>query len=227
MLFELKNAGTTYQRQMNKMFAHQIGRNVQVYVGDMLVKSIREDDHLSDLQETFDTLRSYNMKLNPNKYVFEMMAGKFLRFMVFQRGIKVNPKKIQAIIELAPPKTVKEVQSLNGKTVVLNRFILRATDKCLLFFRTLRKLFEWMIECQKAFEDLKAYLFSPPLLSLSKPGEELFLYLAVSPATVRAALVREEDGVQKPVYFTNRALRGAEERYPPMEKLTFTLVIAA
>ena len=67
---------------MNKIFAHQIGRNVQVYVDDMLVKSIREDDHLDDLKETFDTLRSYNMKLNPNKCAFRVMARKFLGFMV-------------------------------------------------------------------------------------------------------------------------------------------------
>ena len=78
MSFELKNAGVTYQRLMNKMFAHQIGRNVQVYVDDMLVKSLRENNHLDDLQETFDTLQSYNMKLNPSKCVFGVTNGKFL-----------------------------------------------------------------------------------------------------------------------------------------------------
>ena len=109
MPFGLKNAGATYQRLMNKMFTHQIGRNVQVYVDDILVKSLREDDHLGDLRETFDTLRSYNMKLNPNKCAFGVTAGKFLGFMVSQRGIEVNPEKIQAIMELEPPRTVKEV----------------------------------------------------------------------------------------------------------------------
>ena len=82
MQFGLKNAGAMYQRLMNKMFAHQIGRNVQVYVEDMLVKNIREDDHLDDLKETFNTLRSYNMKLNPNKCAFGVTAGKSLGFMV-------------------------------------------------------------------------------------------------------------------------------------------------
>ena len=82
MPFDLKNAGATYQRYMNKMFAQQIGRNIQVYIDDMLVKSRREDDHLKDLNETFDTLRSYNMKLNPGKCTFGVMAGKFLGFMV-------------------------------------------------------------------------------------------------------------------------------------------------
>ena len=82
MPFGLKNAGATYQRLMNKMFAQQIGRNVQVYVDDMLVKSRREEDHLEDLKETFNILRSYNMKLNPGKCAFGVTAGKFLGFMV-------------------------------------------------------------------------------------------------------------------------------------------------
>ena len=83
-------------------------------------------------------------------------------------------------MELEPPRTVKEVQSLNRKIVALNRFVSRATDRCLPFFRTLRKSFEWTDECQTAFNDLKAYLSSPPLLSPSMPGKELYLYLVVS-----------------------------------------------
>ena len=203
MLFGLKNTNATYQMLMNKMFAHQIERNVQVYVDDMLVKSQREDDHLNDLRETFDTLRSYNMKLNSSKCAFRVLAEKFLGFMVSQRGIEVNPDNIRAIMEMTPPRNVKEVQSLNNKVVALNRFMLRATDKCLPFFRMLKKSFEWTAECQQAFEDLKAYLSSPPLLSPSKPRQELFVYLVVSSAIVSAALVREEDRVQKPVYYTS------------------------
>ena len=139
MSFSLKNAGVTYQRLMNKMFAQQIGRNVQVYVNNMLVKSRREEDHLEDLRETFDTFYSYNMKLNPGKSAFGVTAGKFLRFMVSQRGIKANPNKIQAIMEMTPPRNVKEVQSLNRKIAALNRFVSKATNKCLPFFRTLKK----------------------------------------------------------------------------------------
>ena len=116
---------------------------------------------------------------------------------------------------------------MNGKIVALNRFVSRAMDKCLPFFRTLRKSFEWTDECQKAFEDLKKYLLSPPLLSPSKPREELYLYLAVSQVAVSTALIREEGGSQRPVYFISRAFRGAEERYPHMEKLAFALVAVA
>ena len=105
----LKNLSATYQRLMNKMFANQIGRNVQVYVDDMLVKIRREEYHLKDLEETFGTLRSYNMKPNSSKCTFEVTAGKFLGFMVSQKGIETNPDKIRAIVEMAPPKNVKEV----------------------------------------------------------------------------------------------------------------------
>ena len=206
------------------MFAPQIGRNVQVYVDDMLVKSRREEGHLKDLKETFDTLRSYNMKLNLGKCAFGVTVGKFLGFMVSQKGIEANPDKIRAIMEMKPPRNVKEVQSLNGKVATLNRFVSRATDKCLPFFRTLKKSFEWTDECQQAFKELKAYLSAPLLLSSSQPGEELFLYLAFSPTAVSAALFREEEKVQKPAYYASRALCGAEERYLPMEKLAFTLV---
>ena len=109
MPFGLKNAGATYKRLMNKMFTHQIRRNVQVYVDDILVKSLRKNNHLDNLQETFDTLRSYNMKLNPSKCVFGVTVRKFLGFMVSQRGIEVNSEKVWAIMELGPPRTVKEV----------------------------------------------------------------------------------------------------------------------
>ena len=94
MPFGLKNTGATYQRLVNHMFRPQIGRNVEVYVDDMLVKSVDEGSHLDDLQETFETLRRYKMKLNPSKCAFGVSSGKFLGFMVSQRGIEANPDKI-------------------------------------------------------------------------------------------------------------------------------------
>ena len=87
------------------------------------------------------------MKLNPSKCVFGVALGKFLGFMVSQRSVEANPDKVQAIMEMAPPKNIKEVQSLNSRVVALNRFVSRATDKCLPFFKILRKAFEWTDEC--------------------------------------------------------------------------------
>lgn len=94
-------------------------------------------------------------------------------------------------------------------------------------FKVLKKAFEWTDECQKAFHDLKTYLTTAPLLSPSMPSKELYLYLAVSPHAVSSALIREEGRVQKPIYYTSRTLRGAEGRYPMMEKLVFALVTAS
>ena len=117
-------------------------------------------------------------------------------------------------------------QSFTGRVVALNKFVSKATDKCLPFFKVLKKAFQWTDECQKAFQDLKMYLVVAPLLSPSVMGEELFLYLAVTPHVVSSALIREEGKVQKPVYYTSKALRGAKGRYPLIEKLAFALITA-
>ena len=171
MPFGLKNAGATYQRLVNKMFNKQIGRNMEIYVDDMLVKSKEELTHLDDLKETFTSLKKYQMKLNLSKCVFGVASGKFLGFMVSQRGIEANPEKVQAIINMASPRTVKEVQKLTGRIAALNRFVSRATDKCLPFFKTLKQAFAWTDKCKEAFQELKRYLSNPPLLSPLKEGE--------------------------------------------------------
>ena len=186
------------------MFRPQIGRNVEVYVDDMLVKSQDEVKHLDDLQETFDTLRQYNMRLNPSKCAFGVSSGKFLGFMVSHRGIEVNPDKIQAILNMEPPRNIKEIKSLTGQVAALNRFVSKATDKYLPLFKVLKKAFEWIDKCQKTFQDLKIYLTTAPLLSPFVLGEELYLYLAVTPHVVSSVLIREEGRVQRPVYYTSR-----------------------
>ena len=113
----------------------------------MLVKTKDEEKHLDDLEETFHTLYQYRMKLNPSKCVFDVSSGKFLGFMVSQKGIETNPDNIKAILEMTPPKTIKEVQSLTRRVAAFNRFVSRAIDKCLPFFKILRKAFTWMDEC--------------------------------------------------------------------------------
>jgi hypothetical protein len=227
MPFGLKNAGATFQRLLNMMFQNQIGRNVEVYVDDMLVKSIRATKHIEDLRETFRTLRKYKMKLNPMKCAFGVSLGKILGFMASQRGIEANPEKVKAVLEMEAPRKTKQLQRLTGRIAALNRFISRSTNKCLPFFKILRKAFTWSEECKEAFGKLKEYLTNPPLLSRPTEGEILYLYLAVSPSAVSSSLVKEDAGIQKPVYFTSKALHGAEERYPRIKKLAFALVISA
>jgi len=192
MPFGLKNAGATYQRLVNQVFNKQIEKNMEVYVDDMLIMSKKVESHLDDLEETFETLRWYKMRLNPTKCAFGVSLGKFLSFMVSQRGIGANPKKVKAIMEITSPRNVKEVQKLMGRVTALNRFVSGVTDKCLPFFKTLKQAFAWTNDCETMFQDMKRYLSNLPLLSLSKEGEDLFLYLVVSTTIVSATLIREE-----------------------------------
>ena len=122
---------------------------------------------------------------------------------------------------MSSPRTTKEVQSLIGRVAALNRFVFKAMDKCLPFFKTLKKAFGWTEECETTFQELKHYLSNPPLLSPSKDGENLFLYLAVSVTAVSAALIKEESKVQLSMYYVSQAFQGAEARYLRIKKITF------
>ncbi|XP_038974505.1 uncharacterized protein LOC120105822 [Phoenix dactylifera] len=126
---------------------------------------------------------------------------------------------------MVPQKTVKEVQRLTGQIAALGRFVSRSAERCLPFFKILKrpKDFLWSEECQQAFEELRRLLASPPLLTKPQQGELLYLYLAVSPVAVSSVLLREENKLQRPVYYTSRVLRDAETRYFKLEKTTFAL----
>lgn len=126
---------------------------------------------------------------------------------------------------MQPPKNTKEVKRLVGRVAVLNRFISWVIDKCFPIFPLLKKAFSWDEKCDKAFQDLKAHLDRLLLINQLKKCEVLYIYLSVSRMAVSSILVREEDGMQMPVYYTSQAFRGAEERYPKAEKIAFTLVI--
>ncbi|KAK0596320.1 hypothetical protein LWI29_014629 [Acer saccharum] len=213
MPFGLKNAGATYQRLVNKMFSRQIGRNMEVYVEDMLTKSITVDKHIDDLRETFDVLVRYEMKLNPAKYMFGVPSGRFLGYQVHQRGIEVNPEKIQALVKMVSPRTLN-VQKLTRCLASLSRFIAKSTDRCLPFFKALKKGkgVEWNEDCERAFQALKDYLGQAPLLPKPETGETLYMYLSVSESATSSVLVRQEEGIQKPIYYTSKALLPTETR---------------
>src|SRR5579862_4269694 len=190
------------------MFARQIGKNMEVYVDYMLTKSITTDKHVDDLRETFDVLAKYRMKLNPAKCVFGVPSGRFLGYQVHQRGIEANPDKIEALAKMVSPKTLKDVQRLIGCLASLNRFIAKSTDRCLPFFKALKKGkgVEWNEDYEKVFQALKGYLGQAPLLSKPVAGETLYIYLSVFEAATSSVLVRQENGNQKPVYYTSKAL---------------------
>nr|CAE02216.2 OSJNBb0002N06.6 [Oryza sativa Japonica Group]CAH66592.1 OSIGBa0092G14.3 [Oryza sativa] len=214
MPFGLRNAGATFARLVYKVLGKQLGRNVEAYVDDIVVKSRKAFNQAIDLQETFDSLRTAGIRLNPEKCVFGVRAGKLLGFLVSERGIEANPEKIDAIQQMKPPSSVHEVQKLAGRIAALSRFLSKTAERGLPFFKTLRGAgkFNSTPECQAAFNELKQYLQSPPTLISPPPGSALLLYLAASPVAVSAALVQETEFGQKPVYFVSEALQGAKTR---------------
>nr|XP_043611701.1 uncharacterized protein LOC122583350 [Erigeron canadensis] len=142
MPFGLKNAGATYQRLVDKVFGRQIGRNLEVYVDDMVIKSRSEEDMFVDIEETFKTLRSINMKLNPKKCSFGVEEGQFLGHVITKEGFRADPEKVKDIQNMKPPHALKEVQSLNGKLTALHRFLSKSADKSLPFFHTLKESYK-------------------------------------------------------------------------------------
>ncbi|XP_072064520.1 uncharacterized protein [Arachis hypogaea] len=226
MPFGLKNVSATYQRLMDKIFAKQIGRNIEVYVDDMVAKSTHMANHAKDLTEIFQQQRRYNMKLNQEKCAFGVQSRKFLGFMLTYRGIEANPEKCQAILNMRSPKTVKEVQQLTGRLAALARFLPRIAHRSHHFFKNLKKQekFYWSEECEAAFTELKTILSAPPILQTPEIGKPLYLYLSITNNAISSVLVTEIGKQEHPVYFVSKSLQNAETRYPKLEKLALGLV---
>ncbi|GJT21640.1 reverse transcriptase domain-containing protein [Tanacetum coccineum] len=165
MPFGLRNAGATYQRLVDKAFHKQIGKNLEVYVDDLVIKIRTEDEIVRDIEETFKTLREINMKLNPKKY------------------------KVDVVLSLPSPKCLKDVQKLNEKLASLNRFLAKSVEKSLPFFKTLKKCtkksdFHWTTEAEEAFKQMKHLIAELPMLTAPMEKEELIVYLAAAKETI-------------------------------------------
>ncbi|GJU51958.1 reverse transcriptase domain-containing protein [Tanacetum coccineum] len=216
----LKNAGSTYQRLVDKAFQKQIGRNLEVYVDDLVIKSCMEEEIIRDITETFKTLRQINMKLNPKKCTFEMQEGMFLGYKVSTNGLRACPDKADVVLSLPSPRCIKDVQELNGKLASLNRFLSKSAEKSLPFLKTLKKCtkksdFQWTQEAEAAFKQMKKLIAELPTLTAPREHEELIIHLFAAKEAISAVLMTDREGKQIPVYFVSRALRG-----PPTNKAT-------
>ncbi|KAJ0454844.1 putative nucleotidyltransferase, Ribonuclease H [Helianthus annuus] len=232
MPFGLRNAGSTYQKLMNDTFRGQISKSVEIYMDDLVVMSMEEDTMLTDIERTFQTLRSVNMKLNPGKCSFGMEEGKFLGFIVTKDGFKVNPEKVQAIERMPSPASMKDMQRLAGRLAALNRFLANHAAKSYPFIKTLRSCskkeqFQWTTEAEKAFREMKECLIQLPTLTAPCKDEPLILYLSAADNAVGAVLIVERAGVQTPIYYISKMLNDPETRYSIMEKLVLALVHAS
>jgi hypothetical protein len=177
----LKNVGSTFSRLTKEVLKNKVGHTIFTYVDDIVVASKSMENHLSDLAETFANMHEARLRLNPEKCIFGIRQGKILCYLVSHRGIEANPTKIQAIMDMAPPQSTKDIKQLTRRLAALNRFISKSAERSLPFLKTLRgvKDFVWGPEQAVAFESLKQHLSD--LATLTSPDPALpLLYIAAS-----------------------------------------------
>jgi hypothetical protein len=193
MPYGLLNALPTFARAMNVTLGDSVRDIVEVYVDDIVVKTRESISLLENLAQVFDKLRATSTKLNPKKCVFGVSAGKLLGFLVSHRGIEANPDKVRAIEAMRPPAHLKDVQRLTGSLAALSRFISRLAERALPFFKLMRGSgpFTWTEEAERAFQEMKQYLTSLPVLVAPDPGGTLFHYLAATAEVISMVLVTE------------------------------------
>jgi hypothetical protein len=172
-------------------FADQLHRNVEVHVDDVVIKTRNPDGLIANLEETFSSLRRFRWKLNPTKNIFGVRSGKLLGFIISNRGIESNPVKISSITDMGAPATIDDVQKLTGYMTALNRFISRLGERGLPFFKLLKRQdkFQWTQETERALQDLKHHLQSPPVVTVPLPREDLLLYITATTYVVSSAII--------------------------------------
>jgi ribonuclease HI len=230
MPFGLKNAGATYQRTMTAMFHDMIHQEIEDYVDDIVVKSKKREDHVEVLRKVFERCRLYKLKMNPLKCAFGVSAGKFLGFLVHNRGIDVDPAKASAIATMRPPTSHKELKSFLGRLSYIRRFIPGLAAVTSTFSHLLKKgvSFNWSAECQEAFERIQAIMTKLPTVCAPLAGKPLRLYLASNSQAIGALVAQEnDDGVEQPVYYVSRGLKDTETRYSVAERACLALVYAS
>src|SRR4051812_11323938 len=231
MPFGLKNAGATYQRAMVTLFHDMIHKEIEVYVDDMIAKSHTEEEHLVHLKKLFERLRKFRLRLNPNKCTFGVRSGKFLGFIVSEKGIEVDPAKVKDIQEMPEPRTEKQVRGFLGRLNYIARFISHLTATCEPIFKLLRKnqAIKWDDNCQKAFDKVKEYLQEPPILMPLVEGRPLIMYLTVLENSMGCVLGQHDESNRKEhaIYYLSKKFTDCESRYSLLEKTCCALAWVA
>jgi hypothetical protein len=227
MTFGLKNDSATHQRAMNYIFHELIDKIVEIYIDDVVVKSKSYKEHLADLRRTLECTRKHGLKMNPNKCAFGVLAGRFLGFLIHERGIEIGTKSISAIDNIKAPTNKKELQSLISKINFIRRFISNLSERIQPFTPLLKlkadQKFVWEEEQQKTLDNVKHYLKSPPVLMPPQDKKPFKLYLSANEQDIGSALAQEFEGKERVAYFVSRRLLDAETRYSTVERLCLCL----
>jgi len=204
---------------------------MEVYVDDILIKSQTHADHAAALKRVLQRSRETKLRMNPKKCVFGVSSGKLLGFMVSNRGIEVDPSKVKAILEMPPPKNLKELRGLIGRLQFIRRFISQHSQRCEPFYKLLKGGVEyhWDDDCQKAFEDLKKYLLSPPVLKPPAKDKPLILYVSATESAIGIVLGQHDETSRKEnaIYYLSKSLLPYERKYSSIEKTCLAVVWAA
>jgi hypothetical protein len=229
MTFGLRNAGATYQREMNMIFHYLIRILLEVYIDNLVIKSAGFETHLADLRVALGRMEKYNLKMNPLKCAFGVTAGRFLGFIIHENGIELDLKKVESIKRIQEPTCKRDVQKLLGKINYLRQFISNLTGKIDSFLPLVRLKHEnefiWGKEQREAFYKIKRYLTSPPVLKAPRIGKEFKLYVAAQDHMIGAMLTQGDEGKEFPVAYLRR-LVDAKTRYCFIKKICLALYYA-
>ncbi|KAL0546892.1 hypothetical protein IC582_016810 [Cucumis melo] len=213
---------------MVTLFHDMMHKEIEVYVDDMIAKSKADEDHTTILKKLFDRLRKCQLKLNPSKCTFMATSEKLLGFIISEEGIKVDPDKVRAIMEMPSLKTEKEIRDFLGRLNYISRFISHLTTTCEPIFKLLRKNNprKWNEDCEEAFNKINQYLQSPPVLIPPASGRPLILYLTVLESSMRGVLGQHDLSGKKEhaIYYLNKKFTDYVSRYSMLERTCCSLV---
>eukprot|EP00253_Pinus_taeda_P028572 PITA_28572 len=229
MPFGLKNVGATFQMAMDIAFAKEIHEFLVVYLDDLTPFSKSDQEHLKHLRQIFMTCRKYGISLNPKKSLFGLKEGKLLGHIISKDSIRIDPERIEAILQIPYPRNIKELQAFLGKINFLRRFIPNLAEMIRLLSNMLKKdaKVRWSLETKKAFESIKAALTQTPVLTSPQFDKDFIIFSFALEHTIAVVLLQKDDQAnEKPIAFFSRALRDAPLKYQIMEKQAYALVKA-
>jgi len=229
MSFGFMNAGATFQWAMDITFIGERDKFVVIYLDDLTVFSKSDEDHLIHLKQMFEKCRKFGLSLNPKKSHFAMQEGKLLGHIVSRDGIRIDPKRVEAIDTISTPKNVKEIHSFLGKIIFLKRFIPNFVEIVKLITNMLKKNSEvkWIAKAKASFSCIKKVISEAPVLTSPYYLKDFLIFSFASEHTLVAVLLQKnEEGFEQSIAFFSKSLRDAELSYNIMEKQAYAMVKA-